>query len=142
MNTLRGENKKGNHLPGKSLLTTWSPCNILFHPWCPNTSNHTKIHVPTHHVPQGIKMEALSRLLLTRSPVGFYWDIHPPCDFKTRPSWTKPWTFPFCPGSSNGGCEGARVQLFTMQIDHSRWWVLRGSNSSNGHSFLTKTIFL
>lgn len=109
-NTLIREKKKGNpHLPSKSLLTTWSQCNVPVMSLLSQSIQPHKIQVPTHRVPQGIKTEALSGPLLTRSPVGFYWDINPPCDFKTRPSWTKPWTFPFCTVSSTGGCEGAAL---------------------------------
>lgn len=87
-------------------------------------------------------MEALSCPLLTRSLVGFYWDIHPPYGFKTRPSWTKPWTFPFCPVST-GGCEGAALHHDgRMQIIHSRWWVLEGLTAPMAIHFGKDHIFL
>lgn len=117
------------HLLRRSLLTTWSHCNfpVMSLPSQSIQPHKTKTHAPTHRVPQGRKTEAQLCPLLTGSLLGFYWNIHPPCDFITRSSWTKPWTFPFCPVSSTGGCEGAALHHDgLMQIDHRRWWILEG----------------
>lgn len=122
-------NKRGKKKGGKgttcSLSLSWQPGpdTISLLGLChPNTSNHTKqkfrfqLTVPQPPTTLGRKTESPLCPLLTHSLVGFYWDIHPPCAFRTRSSWTKPWTFPFCPVSPTG--QGTRVQGDSS----SPWW--------------------
>lgn len=141
----RGSWGQEGHLLRRSLLTTWSQCNlpVTFLPSQCIQPHKTKTRAPTHRVPQGRKTEALLCPLLTCSLLGFYWNIHPPCAFITRSSWTKPWTFPFCPVSSTAGWEGAALHHDgRVQIDHRRWWILEGLPAPIAIHFGKDHIFL
>lgn len=141
----RGSWGQEGHLLRRSLLTTWSQCNlpVTFLPSQCIQPHKTKTRAPTHRVPQGRKTEALLCPLLTCSLLGFYWNIHPPCAFITRSSWTKPWTFPFCPVSSTAGWEGAALHHDgRVQIDHRRWWILEGLTAPIAIHFGKDHIFL
>lgn len=136
--------EKGKYpLLGKSLLTTWSQANVPVMSLLSQFIQSHKDSGSNSPCPPRYKDESIVPSSPNMQPSWLLLGIHPPCDFKTRPSWTKPWTFPFCTVSSTGGCEGAALHHDgLMQINHSRWWFLAGLTAPMAIHFGKDHIFL